>query len=461
MDSPDYSDSDDSNSTDGHHTVTTIRPKTTDLGKRVTFSSGNDKKKRQGVLRYVGEPEFSEGVWCGVELDSCTGKNNGSVHGIRYFTCESNCGVFVPVSKVELDTSRRSRAHPSSQPSSRSTSVERKETLKPNTPKSNTISPSSGSSVNRLAIQQQDLVNRLAQPIRKSSNSSNVTNRRQPMKAFAPKGMGRQETHHKENKKLLPPFISGGIYKASSTENIRTLKDKDKAKSGSHHQQTQGMPARKSSSEKDLRNSGKAAPVPVKTSNTPTVSKTRRKQVRTSSCSDILSTDTDGNSSSKTSSTNHISSDKKYPWPRTSTPGSRDDLTPDGCSSPEETEENVSKGKQSTSTAANQGFVESPDSFEGKATPLEGVSKEESILGKGLATHAKQFAETEMKSPSLPHLTVQSPDHGIAHIQFYKNRLSGTATLKHPLANSTITNGAQLLNQLIGSRKSVSYCWRF
>ena len=60
--------------------------------------------------RYFGKPEFSsKGSWCGVELDEPKGKNNGSVQGIRYFSCPHECGIFVPSSKVELDPIGESR----------------------------------------------------------------------------------------------------------------------------------------------------------------------------------------------------------------------------------------------------------------------------------------------------------------------------------------------------------------
>lgn len=58
--------------------------------------------------RYWGKPEFSthgpyRGTWCGIELDEATGKNNGSIQGIRYFHCPPQCGIFVQLNKVELD----------------------------------------------------------------------------------------------------------------------------------------------------------------------------------------------------------------------------------------------------------------------------------------------------------------------------------------------------------------------
>ena len=110
-------------------------PSATDLGKRVLFRSQNDKKEKYGTLRsvntakqqqtnkqyfivyvffsrYWGTPEFAPGSWCGIELDEPTGKNNGSVHGIRYFSCPVNYGVFIPVGRVELDSAGLSRAKP-------------------------------------------------------------------------------------------------------------------------------------------------------------------------------------------------------------------------------------------------------------------------------------------------------------------------------------------------------------
>ncbi|CAK8996529.1 Dynactin subunit 1 (150 kDa dynein-associated polypeptide) (DAP-150) (DP-150) (p150-glued) [Durusdinium trenchii] len=52
--------------------------------------------KGAGVVRFVGETEFAPGIkWFGVELDQANGKNDGSVAGKAYFSCEANHGCFV------------------------------------------------------------------------------------------------------------------------------------------------------------------------------------------------------------------------------------------------------------------------------------------------------------------------------------------------------------------------------
>ena len=41
------------------------------------------------------------GYWFGVELEMQTGKHDGSVFGVRYFTCLPKYGVFAPPSRVQ------------------------------------------------------------------------------------------------------------------------------------------------------------------------------------------------------------------------------------------------------------------------------------------------------------------------------------------------------------------------
>jgi dynactin 1 len=59
------------------------------VGNRVSTSSGT------GTVRFVGTTSFSSGKWVGVELDTPSGKHNGTVQGKAYFTCKDGHGVFV------------------------------------------------------------------------------------------------------------------------------------------------------------------------------------------------------------------------------------------------------------------------------------------------------------------------------------------------------------------------------
>uniref|UniRef100_A0A1A9ZN83 CAP-Gly domain-containing protein n=1 Tax=Glossina pallidipes TaxID=7398 RepID=A0A1A9ZN83_GLOPL len=75
------------------------------VGDRIIVSSGFG--SRPGILRYLGETQFASGNWCGIELDEATGKNDGSVDGVRYFECKPKYGVFVPIAKVSLSPSSK------------------------------------------------------------------------------------------------------------------------------------------------------------------------------------------------------------------------------------------------------------------------------------------------------------------------------------------------------------------
>lgn len=56
----------------------------------------------EGILRYYGRTAFAEGEWCGIELAKGLGKNDGSVDGVIYFTCQPQYGIFAPAGKVSL-----------------------------------------------------------------------------------------------------------------------------------------------------------------------------------------------------------------------------------------------------------------------------------------------------------------------------------------------------------------------
>uniref|UniRef100_A0A672PRE8 Dynactin subunit 1 n=1 Tax=Sinocyclocheilus grahami TaxID=75366 RepID=A0A672PRE8_SINGR len=70
-------------------------------------------KGQRGTVAYIGATLFASGKWVGVILDEPKGKNDGTVQGKRYFTCEENHGIFVRQSQVRIcHLSRETRCHP-------------------------------------------------------------------------------------------------------------------------------------------------------------------------------------------------------------------------------------------------------------------------------------------------------------------------------------------------------------
>lgn len=59
-------------------------------------------KGYRGTVAYVGATLFATGKWVGVILDESKGKNDGTVQGRKYFTCEENHGIFVRQSQVSV-----------------------------------------------------------------------------------------------------------------------------------------------------------------------------------------------------------------------------------------------------------------------------------------------------------------------------------------------------------------------
>lgn len=75
---------------------------TAKVGDLVAVRAGvGSQKMLKGTVRFVGQTQFKPGVvWCGVELDTRDGKNDGAVAGVRYFQCPDGFGLFVLHSKV-------------------------------------------------------------------------------------------------------------------------------------------------------------------------------------------------------------------------------------------------------------------------------------------------------------------------------------------------------------------------
>lgn len=57
--------------------------------------------KVPGIVRFVGPTAYAERDFVGVELAEPTGKNNGTVKGVTYFTCPPRHGIMVRPSDVQ------------------------------------------------------------------------------------------------------------------------------------------------------------------------------------------------------------------------------------------------------------------------------------------------------------------------------------------------------------------------
>ncbi len=55
---------------------------------------------KPGVIAFIGETQFKEGIWAGIILETTDGKNNGTLNGVTYFTTEENRGVFCRLNKL-------------------------------------------------------------------------------------------------------------------------------------------------------------------------------------------------------------------------------------------------------------------------------------------------------------------------------------------------------------------------
>ena len=59
------------------------------------------KDRRMGTLRWIGGLKGKKEVYYGIELDTESGKNNGSYLGKTYFKCDQGKGVFINPLAVE------------------------------------------------------------------------------------------------------------------------------------------------------------------------------------------------------------------------------------------------------------------------------------------------------------------------------------------------------------------------
>ncbi|XP_022614107.1 dynactin subunit 1-like isoform X5 [Seriola dumerili] len=90
-------------------------------------------KGQRGTVAYIGATLFASGKWVGVILDEAKGKNDGTVQGKRYFTCEENHGIFVRQSQIQVVEEGSSATSPDT-PESGTAKIPRHKDI-PETPK--------------------------------------------------------------------------------------------------------------------------------------------------------------------------------------------------------------------------------------------------------------------------------------------------------------------------------------
>ena len=93
------------------------------IGDKVLITASN----KVGMVQFVGETSFAKGIWAGVVLEDATGKNDGSVSGVRYFTCPSLRGVFVKEEKLEKITGMKTPEKTPFRTPNKQTSINRNE----------------------------------------------------------------------------------------------------------------------------------------------------------------------------------------------------------------------------------------------------------------------------------------------------------------------------------------------
>eukprot|EP00064_Thunnus_orientalis_P012391 superscaffoldBa00001894_g12426 len=107
-------------------------------------------KGQRGTVAYIGATLFASGKWVGVILDEAKGKNDGTVQGKRYFTCEENHGIFVRQSQIQVVEDGSTATSPDI-PESGTTKTLRQKDI-PETPKTTKQIPSSVKKASRESL---------------------------------------------------------------------------------------------------------------------------------------------------------------------------------------------------------------------------------------------------------------------------------------------------------------------
>ncbi|XP_047242258.1 dynactin subunit 1-like isoform X1 [Girardinichthys multiradiatus] len=114
-------------------TVESVRPPK--IGSSVEVTG----KGQRGTVAYIGATLFASGKWVGIILDEPKGKNDGTVQGKRYFTCEENHGIFVRPSQIQVIEEGSPATSPETPESSSAKTLKQKDI--PETPRTTKQTP--------------------------------------------------------------------------------------------------------------------------------------------------------------------------------------------------------------------------------------------------------------------------------------------------------------------------------
>ena len=70
------------------------------------------KFKCNGTVRYIGNTDFKDGTWYGIELKKPKGKNNGTVNNRLYFQCKYKYGTFVKGTSISIKEEQQQQQQP-------------------------------------------------------------------------------------------------------------------------------------------------------------------------------------------------------------------------------------------------------------------------------------------------------------------------------------------------------------
>lgn len=162
---------------------------------------------KPGVIAFIGETQFAPGEWAGVILDSPIGKNDGSVNGVRYFSCQALYGIFSKLSNLSHN--------PSSSSSTDQSQQKQRDSLASN---DSGILTSKGSSSDELAS-----ATAVQKPVELLQQESNASGIAVNTKATSrPSGLAKPSHHSSSSSLEKPMCITGNKSTAASgsSENI-------------------------------------------------------------------------------------------------------------------------------------------------------------------------------------------------------------------------------------------------